>query len=206
MMRADAEGLRRKLVERLLDSQYRLARRQPRSIADAENMGIDSERLGPERCVHHHVCSLSPDTGQSLKRGPVGGHHPSMLAHQNPGQRDDVFRLAVEQSNGLDMLFQRVFTQRHHLRRRLDLGEQRPCGLVDPYIGRLRRAHHRNQQLVDIAIGKLRLRRRVRLRQPPVKFEDVCFFQRPSPVTCATWRVSAYCWNFKALPPSIHQI
>ena len=164
MMRADAEGLRRKLVERLLDRQYRLAGRQPRSIADAENMRIDSKGLRPERGVHHHIGGLSPNAWQSLKRGTVGRNLPSMLAHQNLGQRDDVFRLAVEQANGLDMRFQRGFPQRHHLRRRLDLGEQRPRGLVDPDISRLRRAHHRNQQLVDIAIGKLGLRRGVRFR------------------------------------------
>lgn len=144
MMRADAEGLRCKFVERLLDRQYRFAGRQARSIADAKDMRIDRERLGPERCVHHHIRSLSPDTRQSFKRGPVGGHLAAMFAHQNLGQRNYVFRLAVEQSNGVDMLLQRVFTQSHHLSWRIYLRKQCARRLVDPDISRLRRAHHRN--------------------------------------------------------------
>ena len=83
MMRAHAKRLRRMLVERFLDGQHRLARREPRPIADAENMRIDGKGLSPEGGVQHDVRGLATDAGKCLQGSPVGRDLAVMVAHKN---------------------------------------------------------------------------------------------------------------------------
>ncbi len=58
--------------------------------------------------------------------------------------------------------------------------EQRPRRLVDPDVGRLRGKHHRDQQLIGIAIGQLGLGRGIGLGKTAEEFEDFGLRQSPS--------------------------
>ena len=71
-MRANAEGLGDALFELFFDRRHRLALGEACAVAQPEDMGIDSESLGPEGAVHHDIGSLAPDAraGLSAHRGP----------------------------------------------------------------------------------------------------------------------------------------
>ena len=205
MMSANAERLRRNFFKHVFDRQYCFARSETGPVADPEYMGIDSKGFRPESGVHYHIGGLTPDPRQSLERIAAGRHFAFVFAHQYFRQGDYVLRLAVKQPNSLDMRFQPVFAKRKHLCGRRNLRKQFPCCLVHADIGRLCRTHNRDQQLIDVAVRELGFGRRICLRQPPVKLEDVGFFQRPTPVTLAMCNVSAYCWKCTALPSAIRQ-
>ena len=66
-----------------------------------------------------------------------------------------------------------VLAELDHLLRSLDVLEQRACGDVDAGVGRLRRQHDGDEQLVGIVGFELGRRRGVRLRQPAEEFEDL---------------------------------
>jgi len=73
-----------------------------------------------------------------------------MLVDQRPGQRDDVFGLGVEQTDGFDRVSQRFFAKIHHLLRSLDAREQRPAGDIDAGVGCLRGKDDGDEQLVRV--------------------------------------------------------
>jgi hypothetical protein len=82
------------------------------------------------------------------------------------------------------VLFQAFLAQIDHLLRRLPRFRTAAGRLVHADIGRLRGQHHRDQQLIVIAIGKLGLRVGIGFGQSTVKFENVrCLHANP------IWRI-----------------
>ena len=72
------------------------------------------------------------------------------------------------------MLLERLFAEIDHLLGRCDLAKQGTGGLVDAGIGRLRRQHDRDQQLIVVAIFQFRDRRRICFGQAAEKVEYLC--------------------------------
>ena len=66
-MRVAAEGLRDDLLELRFDLVDSLAGREAGAVADAEDVGVDRERLLAERGVEHDVGGLAADAGQRLQ-------------------------------------------------------------------------------------------------------------------------------------------
>lgn len=180
MMCMQPEGLWRRFVELEFDRERRLAARQTSAVADAENVRVDREGLGPKGDVHHDIGGLATDTGQGFERVAVGGNLAAINVDQALRQGDHVLGLGVEQADRLDMLFQSVLAERNHLRGRFDLFEQPPRRLVDADIGGLRRQGDRDDQLEGVARFQLGFRMGIVRRQPGIKFDDVGFFQTPS--------------------------
>ena len=67
MVRVAAEGLRHDLLEPGFDLVDRLAGREPRTVADPEDMRVDRERLLAERRIEDDIGRLAPDPGQFLQ-------------------------------------------------------------------------------------------------------------------------------------------
>src|SRR3546814_12606602 len=91
--------------------------------------------------------SPPPDARQFDERVAVGGDFAAEVANEDFAERDDILRLRVEQPDRLDVLLQPILAKLDHLLRRLHLLKQPPRRLVHPDVGRLRRAHDRDEQL-----------------------------------------------------------
>ena len=126
------EGLRHDPFELGLDVIHRLSRGEPRTIADAEDVGVDRESLLPERGVEHHIRRLATDARERLQFLARAGN---FAVDQRLAKRDHVLGLGIEQADGLDRFTQRLFAEFDHLLRRLDTFEQRSRGDVDASVG-----------------------------------------------------------------------
>ncbi|MNN64222.1 hypothetical protein D3C81_1796530 [compost metagenome] len=116
------------------------------SVTDPENMGVDGHGQLSERRVQHHICSLSADSWQCLKLFPGLRHLTAMQLHQHAAGLDDILRLAVVQTDSLDVLGQALDAERMNRRRGVGYREQLGRGFIDADIGRLRREDHCDQQ------------------------------------------------------------
>jgi hypothetical protein len=65
-MSMQPERLRHALLELALDREHCLARRKTGAVADAEDVGVDRERLLAERDVAHDIGGLAPHARERL--------------------------------------------------------------------------------------------------------------------------------------------
>jgi hypothetical protein len=179
-MRVQPKRLGNGFFQLELDLKHILARREPRSIAHAEDVRVDRERLLSECGVEHDVRSLAPDARQFLQLVPRAGHLAAVIKDQRFRERDDVLCLGVEQSNGLDRLAQPFFAERDHLLRRFHMLEQGAGRDIHACIGSLRGQDNRNEQGVGIAILKLGRGRGILLGQATEEFEYLFALHRSS--------------------------
>ena len=152
MVRVAHELGRRRLQQFLLDRQRRLPRRQPGTVADAEDVGVDGDGRRAEGDVAHHVGGLAPDAGQRLQRRLVVRDDTAVALDQEMAQGDDVLGLGVEEPDGLDVVLQFRLAERHHLLRCIDQLEQLLRRPVDADVGGLRRQRHRHQQRIGVGV------------------------------------------------------
>ena len=103
-----------------------------------------------------------------------------MPVDQRLAERDDILRLGVEQADGLDGLTEPFLAEINHLARGLDMLEEWFRGDVHARIGRLRRQHDGNEQLVGARRFELGRGRGVRLGQPPEEFENLVALHKAS--------------------------
>ena len=171
-MRTDAKRGGDFLLQPLFHGQRGLALGQAGAVGNAEDVRIDREGFRSERAVHHHVGGLAPHPRQAGQHVAISRNLTTEIADQDFRQGDHVFRLGIEQADGLDVLFQPLFTQRDHLRRGRDGLEQLAGRLVDADVSGLGREHDRDQQLIGIAEFQFRFRRGIVLGQAAEKFED----------------------------------
>ena len=74
---------RGRFLQRLFDLQRVLAGREPRAVADPENMGVDGDGRRAEGDVHDDVGGFAPDPRQFLKFVPVLGDGPAVVVDQH---------------------------------------------------------------------------------------------------------------------------
>jgi len=137
VVRIPAEGLGDDFFKLLFDRVDILARREAGAVADAEDVGVDRERLLAERGVENDVGGLAADSGQRLQRVAGARDFAAIVADQRFAQRDDVLRLGVEQADRLDRLAQPLLAELDHLPRRLDVQKQGLGRDIDAGVGRL---------------------------------------------------------------------
>ena len=106
--------------------------------------------------IEHHVGGLAADAGQRLERFAGLRNIAGMPFDQQSTGFNDILRLAVVQADGLDELAQSVHAQCMYRLRGIGNRKQAGSGLVDAYIGRLRRQYDRNQQFERVAIVEFR--------------------------------------------------
>jgi uncharacterized membrane protein len=140
----------------------RLAGRQSGAVSDAEDVCIDGNRRLAESDVEDNVGGLAADTRQRLQRFARAGNLAVMLGDQLLRQRNDIFGLVTEQTDGLDQIAHPRFAERRHFLGRVCEREQRRRRLVDARIGCLRRKNHRDQQRERIDVLQFAFRLRVR--------------------------------------------
>ncbi|MEN9681785.1 MAG: hypothetical protein RLZZ627_1678 [Pseudomonadota bacterium] len=160
MMCVHEEGPRGRFQKLLLDLENRLARCQPNSVGESENVGVDRNGGLTKGGVQDHIGGFSSNTRESLQSGPISGNFPIMFSHQLLTKGDDVFRLAVKQANGADKRAESCFPQTKNRLWRIGRGKKDPCGLVDAFIGRLCRENHGNQELKRRRVKKFGFGRR----------------------------------------------
>ena len=113
------------LLQFCLNLVDRLSRREAGSVANAKDMGIDRKCLLAESGVENDVRCLATNSGKLLQRLASPWDLASVSVDQRLAERDDVFCLGVEQTNGLDRLAKRFLTEIDHLLRSLDVFEER---------------------------------------------------------------------------------
>lgn len=197
MMCVAAKRPGRNSLKLQLDDQHCLARRQTGAVGNAENVGIDRDRLRPEGDIHHDVGGLAAHTRQCFECITICRNLAAVLRDQPLGKRDYILRLHVEQADRLDVLFQSLLTERYHLFGCLHLLEQSPCGLVDPDVGRLGGKRDRHQQRIRVHIGKLGLGCWIVFGQTAVEFEDIGLLHSPS-TSVMPYRPGARPWSHSA--------
>jgi hypothetical protein len=156
VVRIAAERLRNDFLElgfHLVDG---LAGGETGAIADPEHMGVDGEGLLAERGVEHDISGLSADARQRLQIFAVARDFAAEAVDQSLAERDDVFRLGVEQADGLDRLAELFLAEADHLPRSRDPLEQRPRRDVDARIRGLSGQNDGDEQLVSAAGFELR--------------------------------------------------
>jgi hypothetical protein len=168
-----SEGLGDDLLELGFDLVHTFAGRQPRAIADAENVGVDRERLLAEGSIEHDVGGLAADAGKRLQFLTRSRNLAMMVSDQRLAECDDVLRLGVEQADRLDRITQAFLAERNHLPGILDACEQGAAGDVDAGIGCLRGEDDRHQQLIGVAEFQLGCWRWIGFRQPSEELENL---------------------------------
>ncbi len=148
--------LRRNSFEQLhFHRQWGLAGRQPRAIADTEDVRIDRHRRFTKGNIQHHVGSFAPNARQSLERRSISGHHTAVLLHQYLAGLHQMFGLASIQTNGLDVAQESFDTQIQDRLGRVSDREEPACCLVDPDVRRLSRQQNRRQKFEHTRILEL---------------------------------------------------
>jgi hypothetical protein len=98
-----------------LDRVDGLAGREAGAVGNAEDMGVDRERLFAPGSVEHDIGGLAADSGERFELLAVARHRAAMIADQRFGQRDDVLRLGVEEADRLDRNAQRILAELQQL-------------------------------------------------------------------------------------------
>ena len=82
MMRVTAETRRHNFQKTKFNGKWRFAGREWNAVRDAEEMGIDSNRMFAKGHIENDIRRLSTDTGQFFKRISVARHVATMLCDQ----------------------------------------------------------------------------------------------------------------------------
>ena len=101
-----AEGLRHDLFQLGLDVVDGLAGREAGAVADAEHMRVDGEGLLAEGGIEDDVCRLAANAGKGLQFLATARNFAAEAVDQRLAERDDVFRLGIEQADRLDRVAQ----------------------------------------------------------------------------------------------------
>ncbi|MCY1397240.1 hypothetical protein D9M71_122380 [compost metagenome] len=108
-------------------------------------MRVDGHGQLTECRIEYHVGGLAADAGQCFQLFAGLWDLAGVTLDQQTAGFDHVFRFAVVQPDGLDVLRQPFDTQGMHRCRGIGDREKPGCGLVDADIGGLRRENHGNQ-------------------------------------------------------------
>ena len=117
MVRVAAERLGDDPLEPGLDLVDGLARREAGTVANAEDVRVDREGFLAERGIEDDVGGLAADAGQRLQFLARSRDLATVPVDQRLAEPDEVLRLGIEQTDGLDRLAQAFLTEINHLAR-----------------------------------------------------------------------------------------
>lgn len=123
-----------------------LTGRKTRAVGDAENVCIDGNRWPAKGGVEYHIGGFTPDARQCFERGAIFRHFATMFFQQNTAGFNHVFRFAVKQANGFDVLLYALNAQRQHRGWRIGNRVEQRGGFIDADVGRLGGKQHGDQQ------------------------------------------------------------
>ena len=117
MVRVAAERLRDDLLELGFDLVDSLAGREAGAVADAEDVGVDRERLLAERGVEHDVGGLAADAGKGLELFAGARHFAAVRSISAWLSAMTFFALVLNRPMRLDRVAQRFLAEIDHLLR-----------------------------------------------------------------------------------------
>src|SRR3569832_2235759 len=141
-------------------------------------MGVDRYRRLAEGRVQYHIGGLAADARQGLQRLAIVRHLAAMPFDEDATGGDEVLRLVLVQIDGLDIILEPLFAELQYRRRGVRDLEQFFRGLVDPFVGGLRRKNHRDEQFERARV--IELRRGMGIRRLEAFEQALAFFRRHS--------------------------
>ena len=136
-------------------------------------MRVDGDRGHAKGHVHDHVCGFAAYAWQSFESVAVAWDLGAVVFDQQFGERDDIFRLAPEEADRLDVFDQACFAEFYHLRGGLHALEELLRRPIDAFVGGLGREDHGHEQRVRVDVFEFALGLRVSFGQ---NFEDGGYF------------------------------
>src|SRR6185503_16741064 len=115
---------RHHLLQFHFDFERCFAGRQSGAVSDAKDVRIDGNRRLAEGNVEDDVGGLAADTGQRLQRFARARNLAAMFGDQLLRQRNYIFSLVAEQTDGLDEVAYARFPERSHFLRRIREGKK----------------------------------------------------------------------------------
>ena len=134
-----------------------LARRDPRAIANTEDMSVDCLRRMAPPHVQDDIGGLSSDARQGLQGGSGGRNFAAILVDKDAREPHDVLRLVAKKPDGPDVFGEAVLAQVQHLLGRVRDLEEFARGLVDARIRRLGGKSHGYDKRVGVDVLKFAL-------------------------------------------------
>ena len=131
-----------------------LARCDPRTVADAEDVSVDRLRRMTPPHVQDHIGGLSSNARQGLQGGSGGGDFAVILVNKDPREPHDVLGLVAIKPDGPDVFDEAVLAQVQHLLWRVRDLEEFVRGLVDARIRCLGGKSHGNDKRVGVDVLK----------------------------------------------------
>ena len=131
------------------------------AVADAKDVGVDGHHGLAEGGVEDDVGGFAADAGQRFEFFARLRHLASVFFQKDAAGFDDVFGLGFVKADGLRVFHHAFQPQIKHGLRRGRGGKQAGGGLVDAFVGGLRRQQHGNQELEGRAVLQLGLRMRI---------------------------------------------
>ncbi len=138
MMGVGPKAVRYDAREPILHRPHGRARREAQPIGHAKDMGVDRDHGFTKGGIQDDVGGLAAHARQGLEGGTRAGHLPCVVADQDLARLADMAGLGVVKADAADEGLQFVFTQTQHGRRVRGRPEERPCGLIDSPVRRLR--------------------------------------------------------------------
>ena len=137
MMGIDQKRLRNRFEQPLLDRKRCLAGGQFKSVRNPEDMRVDRHGRLAEGGVEYDVGRLAPDAGQGLERIALARHFTLMKLEQHRAGLDQVAGFRVIQTDGPDVGFESVDTERRDCGWRAGHRKELAGGDIDAAIGGL---------------------------------------------------------------------
>src|SRR3569832_996086 len=147
-------------------------------------MGVDRYRRLADGRVQYLIGGLAADARLGLQRLAIVRHLAAMPFVEDATGGDEVLRLVLVEIDGLDVILEPLFAELQHRSRGVRDLEQFFSGLVDPFVGGLRRKNHRNEQFERARV--IELRRGMGIRRLEAFEHALAFFRRHS--RCAPCR------------------
>lgn len=132
------EPWRNNLKQLFFDFQRCFPRSQTCSVADSEDVRVDSDRVLVKKDIEQDVSRLSADAGKTFQFGSGSGYFTSEFFKQNSATFDQVPGLAVIQAERRDVFFQSILTEGQNSFRSVGYREKFCSSFIDTDICGLR--------------------------------------------------------------------
>ena len=138
---------RNELDEIALDLHRILLAREPEPLGQSPDVRVDDDPLRVPELGRDDVRRLPRDAGEPQQLGDRPWHLAVELLEQHPHRAVDRLRLLTEEPGLVDVALELLARRREVVLRPLVLRKERGRDLVDVHVGRLRREHHRDEEL-----------------------------------------------------------
>ena len=173
-----------------LDLDGALLSRQPKTLRETADVRVDDDPLWSAELGRHDIRGLARDAGQANELLERARNLAAVLLDQHLHRPTQRLRLLAEESGCVDVALELLGRHGEVVLRPAVLLEQHRRDTVDVHVGRLRRQHHRDEELQRVTRPESDFRVRMRLLQPLDDRPDASAFRTdalPRLVDEAAW-------------------